>query len=784
MIPILFNGTETEFTSNGVCRLIDCVSCTVTEERNGIFECEFEYPVTGRHYDLIQEGMIIYATHDETGVPEPFDIYKRSVPLNGIVTFNASHISYRLRYNVLKPFTASSCEAAIAALSTNSITPCAFTFTCTKSVPGKFSVTKPVSIKQILVGEQGSILDVYGTGEYTFNHWNVSLAVNRGVSTNTEIRYGKNLVELKDERNASGVYNAVVPFWASLDSGEVVTLPEHILYAADYQQTDEPLPIVLDLTDRFEETPTESELRTLAQSILDNADDREPYQTIDIDFVNLKDTLDYADVAPLQRVNLCDTIAVYYPGISAPFRKKVTKTVYNVLLDKYNSLTLGSSTISLVDVVRQATEREIDAPSAISINNLINNVTSAITGNQGGYVTIIYNADGQPEELLILCDTDDYRTATKLWRWNAGGLGYSSTGYNGTYTTAITADGHIVGSVVQTGIIKASTGLSYWDLESGEFYSAAANKTVRIADGNIYIGRYGTFFDTVSGVLSMGYYANNGTTYYGFVNTIQNGDYLSIGYINDSTGSNIMLASFAKTRNVFPSGSLITFYSTAAILNGGLLIQYSTEAGTTVYSALYQGLGKASSESEKYYTRLVTDPRYANAFVVGMGTLASTGQVSGITRYITFNYGENYDDHPQYVLVHGTMYCYSNVSCTSVIQRSDDRLKNYSEWDERYDLLFDALEPRIYHWKDDKSDKQAHIGLSAQSVHEALDVLGIEDSIVSSDGKHLQIDYTSVSMLALRKIKQQQAQIEKLEARLEKAEAMIEKLMQMMEGTK
>jgi hypothetical protein len=97
-------------------------------------------------------------------------------------------------------------------------------------------------------------------------------------------------------------------------------------------------------------------------------------------------------------------------------------------------------------------------------------------------------------------------------------------------------------------------------------------------------------------------------------------------------------------------------------------------------------------------------------------------------------------------------------------------------------LLFDALEPRIYHWKDEKSDKQAHIGLSAQSVQEALDVLGIEDSIVSSDGKHLQIDYTSVSMLAIRKIKQQQKRIEQLEARLEKAEAMIDKLIQMMEG--
>lgn len=783
MIPILFNGTETEFTSNGVCRLIDCVSCTVTEERNGIFECEFEYPVTGRHYDLIQEGMIIYATHDETGVPEPFDIYKRSVPLNGIVTFNASHISYRLRYNILNPFTASSCDAAIAALATNSITPCLFTFSSTKTAAGTFSVTKPVSIKQILVGEQGSILDVYGTGEYTFNHWNVSLAVNRGVSTNAEIRYGKNLVELKDERNTSGAYNAVVPFWASLDSGDVVTLTERILYASDYVQGDVPQPIVLDLTDRFEEKPTEAELRTLAQNILDNADDREPYQTIDIDFVNLKDTLDYANVAPLQQVNLCDTIAVYYPGISAPFRKKVTKTVYNSLLNKYNSLTLGSSSISIVEVVRQATERGIDAPSTAAVTNLINNVTSAITGNQGGYVTIIYNENGQPEELLILCDTNDYTTAQKLWRWNASGLGYSSTGYNGTYTTAMTASGYIVGSVVKTGLISANDGLSYWNLNTGEIYSVAADRVVRIYNGSVYLSRYGQYFDGVAGVLTVGYYTHDDVTYYGFTNTIQNGDYLSIGYIDQTTGVNKMLAMFARTKEAHGSGTLINLFANTSILNGGLLLQRSDTSSAGSYIAqLFLGAAKASSSSTKYYTKLVTDPRDANAFWIGSANVEKTGQTPSPNRYITFNYGENYDSHQQGILIHYNVYCYSNISCTSVIQRSDDRLKDYSEWDERYDLLFDALEPRIYHWKDEKSDKQAHIGLSAQSVQEALDVLGIEESIVSSDGKHLQIDYTSVSMLAIRKIKQQQAQIEKLEARLEKAEAMIDKLMQMMEG--
>ena len=119
MIPILFESNESTFTSNGVCRLVDCVSCEVTEERNGVYECEFTYPITGRNYDKIKEGMIIYTTHDESGEPQPFDIYKRSVPIDGVVTFNAAHISYRLRNYILKPFTAASIAETFASLVPN-----------------------------------------------------------------------------------------------------------------------------------------------------------------------------------------------------------------------------------------------------------------------------------------------------------------------------------------------------------------------------------------------------------------------------------------------------------------------------------------------------------------------------------------------------------------------------------------------------------------------------------------------------------------------------------------
>ena len=66
MIPILYRADELFFLSNGLGRLTECSECTVTEERNGIFECEFKYPITGRFYDtMINDGGIVAVIHDD-----------------------------------------------------------------------------------------------------------------------------------------------------------------------------------------------------------------------------------------------------------------------------------------------------------------------------------------------------------------------------------------------------------------------------------------------------------------------------------------------------------------------------------------------------------------------------------------------------------------------------------------------------------------------------------------------------------------------------------------------
>ena len=81
--------------------------------------------------------------------------------------------------------------------------------------------------------------------------------------------------------------------------------------------------------------------------------------------------------------------------------------------------------------------------------------TNAITGNTGGYVVIHdSNGDSKPDEILIM-DSENISYATKVWRWNKEGLGFSKNGYAGPYATAITAEGQIVANFITAGTLHA-----------------------------------------------------------------------------------------------------------------------------------------------------------------------------------------------------------------------------------------------------------------------------------------------------------------------------------------
>ena len=229
MIPILYPGTEKEFRTNGIGRLTDCIRCIATEERNGIYEVEFDYPIEGVHFDEIEIGKIVAVTHDDTKEIEPFIIYQRTVPnLSGVVTFNAHHISYKLGEIVAMPFTAGSCAEALQGLTTYSASVNPFTFWTDKTTTASFENTVPRNVRNILGGEENSILDVFGGGDYEFKRFEVKLYAQRGVDSDVEIRYAKNLTDLQETKDYSQSYNAIVPYWTDTD-GHIVMLPEKVI---------------------------------------------------------------------------------------------------------------------------------------------------------------------------------------------------------------------------------------------------------------------------------------------------------------------------------------------------------------------------------------------------------------------------------------------------------------------------------------------------------------------------------------------------------------------------
>ena len=96
MIPVLFKANAVDFSTYGIGVLADCISCEVTEERNGTYELVLQYPVTGRNYGELSSERIIKAKPNDTADDQAFRIYRITTPIDSVVTVYAQHISYDL----------------------------------------------------------------------------------------------------------------------------------------------------------------------------------------------------------------------------------------------------------------------------------------------------------------------------------------------------------------------------------------------------------------------------------------------------------------------------------------------------------------------------------------------------------------------------------------------------------------------------------------------------------------------------------------------------------------
>ena len=209
MIPVLYTAGKSAKEITPMGALTDTISCDTKEERNGVYETTLVYPSSGELAEEIQPELIVYVKTNDTDDPQPMRIVTVTKEQDNTMTIYAQHVSYQLNGVVVLPFTASGIQDAISKLA--SYAP-EFTFSSSNDSTAPFTVSTPTSLRSLLGGTEGSLLDVYG-GEYHFDGWNITFDRARGTDRGALIAYGKNLNDLSAENDLSDAVTGVLPYY-------------------------------------------------------------------------------------------------------------------------------------------------------------------------------------------------------------------------------------------------------------------------------------------------------------------------------------------------------------------------------------------------------------------------------------------------------------------------------------------------------------------------------------------------------------------------------------------
>ena len=360
MIPILYSSvTEgTVPTDFGKGVLTDMIECRVPESLNAEYELSFTYPSNGIHASDIVPNTFIKAKPNFTDNPQLFRIYKIGKAINGKFEVNAQHISYDLSGKVITSGSANNIVTAIQSVLQGQAGN--FTLLTTKTTSGDFSITEPSSVRSWFGGKEGSVLDVYGKGEWHYDNYTCTLATNRGADRGVTIRYGKNLTELNQDIDSSNLYTHVLCFYKAED-GTVISGSQ----VATGLTLDVNRVLTIDCTSEFQALPESQDLTDKATAYVGSHNLTVPLNNITLDFVQSGNLTD--------RVDLGDTVTVYFEalGISAKF--KCIRTVWDVLNERYVETEFGDARQSIADTLNNNSNAIASAVGDISsIINVVN----------------------------------------------------------------------------------------------------------------------------------------------------------------------------------------------------------------------------------------------------------------------------------------------------------------------------------------------------------------------------------------------------------------------------
>ena len=477
----IYDSITTDFTNNGYGFLTDILSAKVTEELNGDYYLDMVYVLNGNLSEYLVQDNIIQCKVDN-GTNQLFRI-KRVVKDYTKIQVYAQHIFYDLLNNMILDTapTDLTCQSFGTWILSKTNFPTDFTFISdiSDSASARYVRRNPV---EVIMGDlENSMINIFG-GDLLRDNFTINMLANRGNSNIITLLFGKNINEIKITTDNTSVITRILPL-----GFDGLMLPEVYVDSPNIDNYLTPRIAKVEFSDIQYDPESEKEgvytniedaytaLRNAALDLFNNGIDT-PQVNVKIDWVELSKTDQYKQYESIETLHLGDSVTANIIGVN--FSTRVVKVVYNVLTDSIDNFEIGTIQRSIGNSINANTQRvEQIRPSSI-LQSARDNATEQINSALGGNV-IKTRTD------LFIMDTDDPTTAQKVWRWNLNGLGYSDTGLNGTYKTAMTANGQIVADMITTGTMSADRITGLKDIILNEY---GAFIHVNESDGTIEFG--------------------------------------------------------------------------------------------------------------------------------------------------------------------------------------------------------------------------------------------------------------------------------------------------------
>ena len=798
MFPILYDSVVTGTVPDhyGIGVLKDALSCEITEERNGGYELTLKYPSSGAYANQLVPRAIIKAKPNYTDDPQLFRIYKVGKVLGSSFSVYARHISYDLSGFPITTGSANNIGDALILLNNQAA---GYTFSTDKSLQASFKIDTPSSVRSWFGGKVGSILDLYGPGEWKYNNFTCQFLANRGIDRGVTIRYGKNLTKMENTDDSSNLVTSIMAFWKSTDDDNTVIISDAISTGATLDVT---ACQILDASEYYENQPTKAQLNTYVKNYISSHITDRVQKNIKLDFAQISKLLK-------DRVDLCDTVHIIYEDYGISATAKCIKTTWDVLQDKYTEIELGEARTNIADTIVGINKDLAEQLTANQVKSAIRDATDVITGNKGGYV-ILHDSDedGYPDELLIM-NTADITTATKVWRWNLSGLGYSSTGYSGPFGLAMTMDGAIVADYIKTGnLVFGGSGNTDGKLE---IQDAAGNVICRFdknganvkgnitaksfdanaGDGNSYEILTGDtridMLGTLSGVVGRNSanevmtglahrYTWKAVNNYNYTSAVYAKDpkkdsFAYMRYVQDATPSAGEIDDMAEVGGHYTDGSNYAH----SLLQAG----YSNDLHADVFGSIeYRGSNVGSYSLGVHRHGSISTGDFGIS--TGRGYISGNASSDGAAGLAISNTAT------AKVYLNGAS---GNITCISLTQTSSKKykkkIKNLTE-EEAKKIL--ELRPVTYDFKDEEMGKDMR-GFIAEEVDEVIPELvkhtkDYPNPIIDEDGNEvvqeqddeLSLDYTAMIPYLTKMVQLQQKQIDAQQKQIDELRNELNKL--------